>query len=217
MIFRLFEASDVAGLRAAILASPCRTGRSQGVGWGLIGAKSNFQVDFETEAHQQLSEKVKAAFRAHPDFHDFARPVRWANMRFARYPAGGEYGRHVDASFFRNGGERVRTDIAFTLSLSDPASFRGGDLCLETPFGLQCVRLDAGDALLYPATVAHWVEPVTDGERVVCAGWIQSEIRDPGPREILFDLTRLRSDVPGGEAKLRLEKTLANLIKMWAD
>ncbi len=217
MILRLFEEPEVTDLRSAILESACRKGRSQGVGWGLVGTKSNFQVDFEAEAHKRLSDRVKAAFRSHPDFHDFARPTRWAKMRFARYPAGGEYGRHVDASFFRDGGERVRSDIAFTLALSDPASFRGGDLCLQTPFGLQCIRLDAGDAILYPATVAHWVEPVSVGERVVCAGWIQSEIRNAGQREILFDLTRLRDDISDGEAKLRLEKTLANLLKMWAD
>jgi len=62
---------------------------------------------------------------------------------------------------------------------------------------------------------------VTKGTRIVCIGWIESTVADPAQREMLFDLenlrTALRQQLPAQSAELlTLDKTMANLLRMWA-
>jgi PKHD-type hydroxylase len=57
---------------------------------------------------------------------------------------------------------------------------------------------------------------VTAGIRLACVGWVQSLVRRPDQREILFDLEGLR-DQASGEASLRLDKTIGNLLRMWGE
>ena len=40
---------------------------------------------------------------------------------------------------------------------------------------------------VYPSATLHRVETVTEGARLAAVGWVQSLIRDPQGREILFD------------------------------
>ena len=48
-------------------------------------------------------------------------------------------------------------------------------------------------------------------------GWIQSLVRRQDQREILFDLERVRWSTPEGEARLLADKTIGNLLRMWAE
>jgi PKHD-type hydroxylase len=64
------------------------------------------------------------------------------------------------------------------------------------------------------------VKPVTQGSRIACVGWIESWIQDDAQREMLFDLENLRAslrdDMPRQSAQLlTLDKTIANLLRMW--
>lgn len=54
----------------------------------------------------------------------------------------------------------------------------------------------------------------------MCVGWIESLIADGAQREMLFDLENLRvslrQKMPQGSAELlTLDKTIANLLRMW--
>src|SRR3546814_13901958 len=69
-------------------------------------------------------------------------------------------------------------DLAFTLFLSDPDSYEGGELEIEEPAGTRSFKLPAGAAILYPANSVHEVAKVTSGRRDVAVGWIQSLVRD---------------------------------------
>jgi PKHD-type hydroxylase len=75
--------------------------------------------------------------------------------------------------------------------------------------------------VLYPATSLHQVTPVTGGVRLVAVTWIQSLIRDPGQREILFDLDTARRTLFAREGKSRefdlMSKSLTNLLRLWAE
>ena len=82
----------------------------------------------------------------------------------------------------------LRTDLSFTLFLSDPDSYDGGALVVEDNFAPREVKLAAGDLILYPSTSLHRVTPVTRGERLAIVGWVESWIRGAVEREILFDL-----------------------------
>jgi PKHD-type hydroxylase len=58
---------------------------------------------------------------------------------------------------------------------------------------------------------------VTKGARLAAIGWVQSAVRDPARREILYDLELAIPAVTDDTARLRLRKTLSNLLRMWAE
>ncbi len=114
-------------------------------------------------------------------------------------------------------GERLRTDVSFTLFLSDPATYEGGALLIDGLDGEREHRPAAGSAVLYDTGRLHQVTPVTSGERLAAVGWIQSLIRRPDQRELLFDLERVRATLPDGEPRLLTDRTIGNLQRMWAE
>ncbi|MEC9018009.1 MAG: Fe2+-dependent dioxygenase, partial [Pseudomonadota bacterium] len=119
-------------------------------------------------------------------------------------------------------GFRVRSDLSVTVFLEPPEAYEGGELTIETQFGVQQVKLPAGHAVLYPSSSLHRVEPVTSGRRVASFFWLQSMIRDDAARQMLFDLDR---SVQGIAAQLgqdhveviRLTGVYHNLLRRWAD
>ena len=136
---------------------------------------------------------------------------------FNRYEAGQAYGRHVDDAIMGPETTRIRTDLSFTLFLSDPGTYEGGSLVVEGLDGDRQARLPAGSLVLYPTGALHEVEPVTSGIRLAGVGWVQSLIRRPDQREILFDLARARADMPAGEPRLLLDKSVSALLRMWGE
>jgi predicted 2-oxoglutarate/Fe(II)-dependent dioxygenase YbiX len=59
-------------------------------------------------------------------------------------------------------------------------------------YGTHRVRGKAGEAVLYPASILHRVEPLLRGTRLVAITWIQSLVRDAAKRKIVFDLAQGR-------------------------
>ena len=182
------------------------------------GVKENFQADGEDPRVQALNRFVTDAIKRHPMFDLAARPARVSRPIFSRYEPGMAYGAHTDDALMDEA--RLRTDLAFTLFLSDRASYDGGALCIESALGEQEIALDAGDAILYPAGSIHRVTPVTRGTRLAAVGWVQSLIADANQRELLFDLATARARlVKAGIAReelLALDKAMSNLLRMWA-
>lgn len=190
---------------------------------GMIASrvKDNQELKAEREPMEELIRLVIPALANHRDFNAAALPMRMADPIVARYQSGNHYGLHVDDAIMGHSGQRFRSDISMTLFLRDPASYAGGELVIQTAFGDQQVKLAAGDAVIYPSSSLHRVAPVTSGERLVMLFWIQSHVRDPARRELLFDLNRvrenqLRADAQGEDAQ-RLDRSFANLMRMWAD
>ena len=60
------------------------------------------------------------------------------------------YGTHIDNPIMRRL-VPMRLDLSTTIFLSDPASYRGGELCIEMPCGEKRIKLPAGDAILHKA------------------------------------------------------------------
>jgi len=75
--------------------------------------------------------------------------------------------------------------------------------------------------IVYPSTLLHRVEPVSDGDRLVCVGWIQSRIRSAEQRELLFELDTARrllfSQQGKGEAFDLISRSYSNLLRIWGD
>ncbi|WP_232225090.1 2OG-Fe(II) oxygenase family protein [Dactylococcopsis salina] len=45
------------------------------------------------------------------------------------------YGTHMDNAMMKEGDSKIRTDVSLTLFLSNPESYEGGELILETTLG----------------------------------------------------------------------------------
>ena len=178
--------------------------------------KANEQA-MDSAACRAVLAKVETALRNHPVFMSAARPKAFVRLLVSRYQTGQTYGTHVDDALM--GGKR--TDLSFTLFLSNPNDYEGGALVIEDRLEDRAIRLSAGEAVLYPSTSLHRVDPVRSGTRLAVVGWITSFIRDPAQREILMDLdeaiiaTEARNGDPTQLA--RLARTRSNLLRMWAD
>lgn len=178
--------------------------------------KANDQAVATPERDAILS-RVEQGLRAHPLFRAAACPKALTPLILSRYRAGQTYGLHVDDALM--GG--LRTDLSFTLFLADPDSYDGGALIVEDSLEARAIKLQAGDAILYPSSTLHRVDPVTKGTRLAVVGWVQSLIRDPAQREMLFDLDQAVETVFARDGKSdlfdRLAKTRSNLLRLWAE
>ncbi|MBO0763036.1 MAG: Fe2+-dependent dioxygenase [Hyphomicrobiaceae bacterium] len=206
---------DVTALRDGLAQATFLRGEMT-AGWAAQSVKSNLQVHDgpDVEAMRSL---VRTRLIEHPIFALATRPKTIIGPLFGRYLPGHAYGTHVDNALM--GG--ARTDVSFTLFLSDPAGYDGGELIIDTPSGEEAFKLAAGSIVTYPATTLHRVMPVTRGERLGAAGWVRSYLRDPAERELLFDLETARRRLFEREGKTAeadlLAKCATNLMRMWCD
>jgi PKHD-type hydroxylase len=180
--------------------------------------KRNSQADLSSRTGAKLRDRLKAAISAHPVLRAAAQPKRFSALLVSRTETGGGYGLHVDNAFMGDGADRIRTDVSFTLFLSDPDTYAGGELSIEHAGLTQALKPSAGDLVLYPSTSLHEVRPVTSGTRLACVGWIESHVRSSEDREILFDLENLRASLaqrhaPQSPEMLTLAKTISNLLR----
>ena len=95
-----------------------------------------------------------------------------------------QYGRHIDNPYMSSG----RSDLSFTLSLTNKDFYKGGELVIETMNTEEKFKLNAGEIIIYPSSYLHAVNEVNNGERLVCVGWIESYVKSTEEREYLFDL-----------------------------
>lgn len=191
-------------------------------GGQAITAKSNSQVVTNDPIGRNLGAKILQGLGQNPLFISAALPKKIFPPKFNDYRSGGHYGLHVDNALMHlPNGESMRTDLSATVFLSEPDSYEGGELVIETQFGVQEVKLEAGDMILYPSTSLHEVKPVTRGKRVCSFFWLESHVKDNHEREMLFDLdqsiqtlTKERS-ASDHEVK-RLTSVYHNLLRRWS-
>jgi PKHD-type hydroxylase len=189
-------------------------------GWHAKLVKQNSQLKNTSPQFKQLEKLVINALKRNLLLKLAMNPKRIHSLRFSRYDQGMYYGSHTDNALM--GGEQFfRSDVSFTLFLSPPDSYGGGELVIEKPEGDLSYKLEAASIVLYPSSFWHRVETVTTGTRLVVVGWIESLIRDPSKREILFDIDTVRRSIFAKEGKSvefdLLAKTHANLLRQWAE
>ena len=184
-------------------------------GWYARTVKNNHQLDRGCMGHQRLAKQLQDAVLRHPLVAAIAFPRRVHGVLFSRTGPGEGYGRHVDNAWMAEG----RSDLSFTVFLSEPEAYEGGDLVLEMPGGDRRLRLPAGHAVVYPSTLLHQVEPVLRGGRLVAVGWIESRIRRADQRELLFELAtarRLQFQRHGKDDVFDLlTRSYSNLLRLW--
>ncbi|MGB3626369.1 MAG: Fe2+-dependent dioxygenase [Henriciella sp.] len=213
----ILTAEDVERVRQKAGSLDWRDGRST-AGRSARSVKENLQADMKSELGQGLHEFLLNAISSNLAVKSIARPKRFSRLLLSRTQDGGHYGHHVDNALMTADSRKMRTDLSFTLFLSDPDIYEGGELSLVTAAGDFAAKPKAGSLILYPSGSIHEVKPVTSGVRLACVGWIESRIQRADEREILFDLEGVREALPKSarEQKLVLDKTVSNLIRMWA-
>jgi PKHD-type hydroxylase len=220
--FPLLDEAQVRQARGLLDGAPWANGRAS-AGEQAALAKNNEQLPPDCEASRQLQELLLQALDRSPKFLAAALPRKLFPPRFNRYRgASNHYGQHVDGAIrFTGDGTRVRTDLSCTVFLSDPASYKGGELAIQGPTGPHRVKLAAGHAVLYPGYTVHEVRPVTRGERLTAFFWVESMVRSAEQRELLHGLdtalTSLRGRHGDDAATVALTGTYHNLLRMWAD
>lgn len=190
-------------------------------GWSAREVKKNLQLSNGTESQARVQQIVRAAVLRNGMLQMAMMPTAMTLALFNRYEVGMQYGPHVDAPLMGDLGNAVRSDIAITIFLSDPKSYAGGDLVVNTNGVENGFKLDAGSAMAYPANSLHQVTPVTEGARFGAVIWVQSQVRDASKRELLWDLENAKRQIFGREGKSAtfdaVSKSHANLLRMWAE
>lgn len=183
--------------------------------------KNNEELAASRQVLDLLNSTVMAALNEHEAYRAGALPLRAASPIFARYVPGMRYGDHVDDPVMGAPGPLYRSDVSVTVFLSEPDEYDGGELVVNSAFGQNRIKLPAGDAVVYPSSSLHHVAEVSRGERLVAITWIQSLIRDPARRELLYTLYRAKESLlahsPDSEEAREINTAYVNLIRMWGE
>jgi PKHD-type hydroxylase len=190
-------------------------------GQEAVHVKNNLELNAQDNLITPLNNLVMGKLIQHPIYLAAALPLKIAAPYYAKYSKGMTYGNHVDDPVMGPVGQRYRSDLSITVFLNEPGEYEGGELVIQTSFGDQTVKLKAGDAVMYPSSSTHRVAEVTSGERIVAVTWLQSMVRDPAKRELLYSLHQAREDLihnqPGTDTTERVSNSYVNLVRMWSD
>ena len=146
--------------------------------------KNNLQLNRNSEVSKKYSQLVNKKILSNQLIKSFSLPKIIHGIMFTKSSKNMHYGRHIDNPYMSSG----RSDLSFTLSLTNKDSYKGGELIIETMNSEVKFKLNAGEMILYPSSYLHAVNEVNNGERVVCVGWIESYVKSTEEREYLFDL-----------------------------
>lgn len=223
-IDNVLSSDELASVRALIARSAWEPGQST-AGAQAATVKNNEQIGVSDEHLPALQRIVLDALNRNPVFFSAALPLKILPPFFNRYSGkSNTYGLHADCAMHRvpqQHGLYVRADVSATLFLSEPEDYDGGVLTIEDTFGTHGIKLSAGSMVVYPSSSMHAVSPVTRGARIACFMFMQSMVRDPGKRRLLYDLDmdllELREDLGETAPVTRLTATYHNLLRRWSD
>jgi PKHD-type hydroxylase len=196
----------------------------QGIAWTegrartkeLTGTvKRNEEILASDPLAKDLLTAIGQRLKAHPGVQIEVLPKAVHMPKFNRHRDGGEYRKHTDAPWMGD----VRTDLSCTVFLTDPETYDGGELCIDTPHGLQRIKGQAGECYVYDCGSPHWVEPVTRGERICAVTWIQSRIRDKEKRRMLTSFRKLLGEVEPVNAEwfMGFGQHYSALLRRWSE
>jgi len=214
--FNLLESGKLEPFRQAIAKFEFEDGINTASG-DAKNIKQNLQVTGTNPAARTVIQKIKNIVTESQIIQGYAFINQVVGVRIALYRDGGHYDWHVDSPFM-NG---VRTDLSFTIFLSEPNTYDGGELLLDSDGRMQKFKGEAGQIIVYPTGRLHKVNPVTRGERLVVVGWINSHVRSEEDRSTLYKLgaevNRLKKLVEDPSELDQLNYISMNLRRRLAD
>jgi len=98
------------------------------------------------------------------------------NLQFTEYSAQykGNYHKHTDVWTGENT-PTIDRKISFSIQLSDPDDYDGGELILDSMVNEQIMSKECGTLIVFPSNTPHQVTPVTRGTRYSLVGWVTGE------------------------------------------
>jgi len=182
--------------------------------------KNNMQVDHGDAGYRDSSALLLAALQRNEILRDFAFPKIIAPPLMCRYVKGMSYGQHSDAASMMIGDTMLRSDVSCTIFLSSPGDYTGGELTISLGSTPVKIKGKAGSAIVYPSSTLHEVAPVQVGERLVAITFIESRLREPQQRELVYLLNEvhaLEGDKIAWENRVRLQHVWSSLLRRWSD
>src|SRR5262249_49737084 len=211
--------AELERMRTALAVAEFADGKAT-TGYRGRRVKNNLQLLRQDAIGKELAPLVEQGLWRNETFARAVWPKQVRGILFSRYEPGMLYGNHVDNAIMGRANP-WRSDSSFTIFLSDPTDYDGGELMIESLLGTQEVKLAAGEAVFYPSSSVHRVAEVTRGQRLAAVGWVQSQVRDPAQREVRYDLEGIKrlmaARLPDAPETDWAFKTQANLLRMWAE
>lgn len=212
------ELQAIDGLLASI---PFEDGKATASG-PAREVKNNLQSPrTDNEASQHIQQIVMTAVATSPYIQAAVIPKFILPPIISKYREGMQYGWHTDSPLMSDRHMTIRADLSMTLFLCEPETYAGGELVIHTPTGFVPYKLKKGDAVIYPTTRLHCVNPVTEGERVAAVSWMQCVVPDTEKRDLLFQLKTVQETLSqqngNSPEHLVLQQAYCNLVRMWAE
>jgi PKHD-type hydroxylase len=113
--------------------------------------KNNLQIDASNENLVEIQKIISAALSQSPLFNIAALPKNIQPFLVSKYSPGKYYGWHVDSPIMGN--PPIRTDLAMTIFLSDPSTYEGGELMIQSDTVLQILNLQKAMQYCIPASI----------------------------------------------------------------
>ena len=106
--------------------------------------KNNLQLNRNSEVSKKYSQFVNKKILSSKLIKSFSLPKRIHGIMFTKSSKNMHYGRHIDNPYMSSG----RSDLSFTLSLTNKDSYKGGELIIETMNSEEKFKLNAGEIIL---------------------------------------------------------------------
>lgn len=204
-VFTVLSKEEVAALRSKIPEAAWVDGKRSARG-AAKDKKENLQINANDPIFREHFAPVinRVHTNANVAAYTFIREV--VDPRLASYRKMGKYDWHVDTALLSH----RRTDLSWTLFLSDPDEYEGGEMEIQMGSYNAKVKCQSGQMVVYPSGLLHRVNEVPSGDRTVIVGWLNSHIKIHEQRERLYtyfiELVKLREEL--GSARVDVFNTL---------
>ena len=117
--------------------------------------KNNLQLNRNSEVSKKYSQLVNKKILSNQLIKSFSLPKRIHGIMFTKSSKNMHYGRHIDNPYMSSG----RSDLSFTISLTNKDFYEGGELIIETMNTEEKFKLNPGEIILYPVSYTHLTLP----------------------------------------------------------
>ena len=185
LTFPLLENEEIKTLKANLFSTESDWEDGKKTAGSLASkVKNNLQLNRNSDSSKKSAGFVVKKLLTNSLIKSFALPKKIHGIMFTKSSKGMRYGRHVDNAYMSSG----RADLSFSIFLNKKNSYGGGELTIENINTENKFKLNEGEIIIYPSTYLHSVKEITNGERLVCVGWIESYVKSIEEREYLFDI-----------------------------
>ena len=143
----LLSDDQIKDVRIAMASARFEDGAAT-AGWHAREVKRNEQAQPGQDAVTQVQQLVATIVNTNATANSATLPNRMSVPIISRYTKGMNYGAHIDDAV-RPGNPPMRADVSYTVFLSDPDTYQGGELVVASGGGERKVKLPAGCAVFY--------------------------------------------------------------------